>query len=73
MQSDLFYKDVVMVGVQLRGSLAPNCCQVGSTVVCMQSKHAAAIASYHTKSYCARQAITCSIYRVAADTEGQTF
>ena len=29
--------------------------------------HAAAIASYHTRSYCARQAITRSIYKVAAD------
>lgn len=34
----------------------------------MQSKHAAIIASYHTESYCARQAIMYSIYRMAADT-----
>ena len=58
---------VVMVGVQSRDILAPHFCQVGRTVGFVQSKSAAAIACYHTKGYCARQSITCSIYSVAAD------
>lgn len=67
-QSDLFSKDVVMVGAHSCGNLAPDRCQVGNMVLCMQSKRTAAISSYHTQSYCARQAITRSIYRMAADT-----
>lgn len=58
----------LMVGVHLHGILAPHFCQVGSTVGCMQSKRAAAIASYHRTGYCARQSIIWSIYMVAADT-----
>lgn len=72
---DLFSKDVVTVERALMWQPGPGpwpSWKRGS-VVCMQSKqaskHAAAIASYHTKSYCARQAITRSIYRLAADTQ----
>lgn len=64
--SDLFSKDVVMVGAHSCGNLAPGCCQVGRVVVSIQSKHAAAIASYHTKFYCERKAITRFISRMAA-------
>lgn len=59
----------MLAGAHSCGNLAPDCRQVESNAaVCMQGKQAAAIASYHTKTYCARQAIECSDYRTAADT-----
>lgn len=57
-----------MVGLQSCGNQVSECSQAGVEVMCMESKQGAAIASYRTKSYCARQAITRSIFILAADT-----